>query len=70
MTRVVRCHQIGDTEVLQIEDIEVGAPGPDEIRIRVEAIGLKRAEAMFRSGTYLEEPHLPARLGYEAIRFS
>jgi aryl-alcohol dehydrogenase-like predicted oxidoreductase len=41
MTRVVCCHQIGGTEVLQIEDIEVGAPGPDEIRIRVEAIGLK-----------------------------
>ncbi|UBF24949.1 zinc-dependent alcohol dehydrogenase family protein [Kovacikia minuta CCNUW1] len=66
MTRVVRFHQIGGPEVLQIEDLEVGAPGPDEIRIRVEAIGLNRAEAMFRSGTYLEEPHLPARLGYEA----
>lgn len=66
MTRVVRLHQIGGPEVLQIEELEVGAPGPDEIRIRLEAIGLNREEAMFRSRTYLEEPHLPARLGYEA----
>jgi NADPH:quinone reductase-like Zn-dependent oxidoreductase len=66
MARVVRFHGTGGPEVLQIEDIEVGDPGPGEIKIRVEAIGLNRAEAMFRSGTYLEEPRLPARLGYEA----
>lgn len=44
MTRVVRFHQIGGPEVLQIEDLEVGAPVPDEIHSRVEAIGLNRAE--------------------------
>jgi NADPH:quinone reductase-like Zn-dependent oxidoreductase len=66
MARVVRFHRTGGPEVLQIEDIEVGDPGPGEVKIRVEAIGLNRAEAMFRSGTYLEEPRLPARLGYEA----
>jgi NADPH:quinone reductase-like Zn-dependent oxidoreductase len=66
MARVVRFHRIGGPEVLPIEDLEVGDPGPGEIKIRVEAIGLNRAEAMFRSGTYLEEPRLPARLGYEA----
>jgi NADPH:quinone reductase-like Zn-dependent oxidoreductase len=66
MARVVRFHRIGGPEVLQIEELEVGDPGPGEIKIRVEAIGLNRAEAMFRSGTYLEQPRLPARLGYEA----
>ena len=66
MSRVVRFHKVGGPEVLQIEDLAVGAPGPGEIRVRVEAIGLNRAEAMFRSGTYLEQPRLPARLGYEA----
>jgi len=34
--------------------------------VRIEAIGLNRAEAMFRSDAYLEAPRLPARLGYEA----
>jgi NADPH:quinone reductase-like Zn-dependent oxidoreductase len=66
MTRVVRFHQTGGPEVLQIEDFEVGEPSTDEIRINIEAIGLNRAEVMFRSGQYLEQPELPARIGYEA----
>ena len=41
-------------------------PGPAEVRINVEAIGLNRAEAMFRSGQYLEPAKMPARIGYEA----
>lgn len=66
MARVVRFHQTGGPEVLRIEEVEVGEPGPQEICVRVEAIGLNRAEAAFRSGQYLEPPNLPARLGYEA----
>ncbi|MGH8503526.1 MAG: zinc-dependent alcohol dehydrogenase family protein [Gammaproteobacteria bacterium] len=66
MTRVVRFHETGGPEVLRVEDLEVATPGPNEIRINIDAIGLNRAEAMFRSGIYLEEPRLPARLGYEA----
>jgi NADPH:quinone reductase-like Zn-dependent oxidoreductase len=66
MTRVVRLHRTGRPEVLQIEDLEIGDPGPGEVRVRVEAIGLNRAEALFRAGNYLEPPRLPARLGYEA----
>ncbi|MGH8574357.1 MAG: zinc-dependent alcohol dehydrogenase family protein, partial [Gammaproteobacteria bacterium] len=51
---------------MQFEDLPVGEPGQGEMRVRVEAIGLNRAESMFRSGAYLEPPRLPARLGYEA----
>lgn len=66
MARVVRFHKTGGPEVLQIDEMEVGAPGPGELRLRVHALGLNRAEAMFRAGLYLEQPALPARLGYEA----
>lgn len=66
MTRVVRFHEFGPPEVLRIEDLEVGDPGPGEMRLRIEAIGLNRAEAAFRAGAYIEKAHLPARLGYEA----
>ncbi|WP_377848578.1 zinc-dependent alcohol dehydrogenase family protein [Bosea sp. UC22_33] len=66
MTRVVRFHRTGGPDVMQFDDLPVGDPRPGEIRVRVEAIGLNRAEAMFRSGAYLEAPRLPARLGYEA----
>ena len=66
MARVVRFHEIGGPEVLRIEDVEVPPPGKGEVQIRIKALGLNRAEAMFRSGQYLEEPKFPARMGYEA----
>lgn len=66
MSRVVRFHQTGSAEVLQISDEQVAAPGKNEVQIQVQAIGVNRAEVMFRNGQYLEVPQLPARLGYEA----
>ncbi len=66
MSRIVRFHHTGGPEVLQIDNVEVPAPGPGEVRIAVKALGLNRAESMFRAGQYIEEPHLPGRLGYEA----
>ena len=66
MARIVRFHQTGGPEVLKIEQVEVPSPGPGEVRIAVKALGLNRAESMFRSGHYLEQPRFPARLGYEA----
>jgi NADPH:quinone reductase-like Zn-dependent oxidoreductase len=66
MTKTVRFHEFGGPEVLKFEALEVGEPGAGEIRARIEAIGLNRAEAAFREGHYLERAQLPARLGYEA----
>ena len=64
--KAVRFHQIGDASVLKIEELPVMEPAEQELRIKVEAIGLNRAEIMFRNGAYLEAPQLPSRLGYEA----
>ncbi|MFE7285831.1 zinc-dependent alcohol dehydrogenase family protein [Streptomyces noursei] len=67
MARTVRFHELGGPEVLRLEDVEIGEPGPDEVALRVEAIGLNRAEVLFRSGTYIEQvKQFPARLGTEA----
>jgi NADPH:quinone reductase-like Zn-dependent oxidoreductase len=66
MSRVVRFHATGSPDVLRIDDVKVPPPGKGEVRIRVKAIGLNRAESMFRLGQYLEDPKLPAGLGYEA----
>jgi NADPH:quinone reductase-like Zn-dependent oxidoreductase len=66
MARVVRFHEIGGPEVLRVEEVELAPPGKGEVQIRVHALGLNRAESMFRSGQYVEDPRLPARLGYEA----
>src|SRR5262245_12284150 len=64
--RVVRFHKTGGPEVLVIEEVDLPPPGPNEVQIRIHALGLNRAESMFRSGQYLEEPKLPGRPGYEA----
>jgi NADPH:quinone reductase-like Zn-dependent oxidoreductase len=66
MARVVRFHKTGGPEVLQVDEVAVPPPGKGEVQISVKALGLNRAESMFRSGQYLENPKLPARLGYEA----
>jgi NADPH:quinone reductase-like Zn-dependent oxidoreductase len=64
--RAVRFHEMGGPEVLRIEDVEPASPGAGEVRIRVEAVGLNRAEVMFRRGFYLDQPILPSGIGYEA----
>lgn len=66
MARVVRFHGYGGPEVLRIEDVNVPAPGRGEVQIHVKALGLNRAEALQRAGTYIETPVLPAGLGLEA----
>ncbi|MFG3440640.1 zinc-dependent alcohol dehydrogenase family protein [Nonomuraea sp. NPDC047897] len=67
MARTVRFHEIGGPEVMRLEDLEPGEPGPGEARIRVDAIGVNRAEALFRMGVYIEPVKaFPARLGTEA----
>jgi len=67
MTRLYRFHETGGPEKLQLEDLELGDPGPGEVRLRVEAVGLNRAEAMYRAGRYPVEPRLPSRIGYEGV---
>lgn len=66
MAKVVRLQQLGGPGVLNIEEAEVGPPGENEVRIRVQAIGLNRSEAMFRAGRYPVQPQLPTSIGYEA----
>ena len=46
MAKIVRFHRPGGPEVLQIEDIRVADPQEGEVRIR--AVGLNRAEAVYR----------------------
>ena len=64
--KVVRFHTLGGPEVLKIQEEPIPEPGKGEVRLKVEAIGLNRAEVMFRRGEYLESGALPSKLGYEA----
>lgn len=64
MTLAIRFYQTGGPEVLQTETVEVGAPGPGEVRLRHSAIGVNFIDTYVRSGLY--PASLPSGLGTEA----
>ena len=66
MPKIVRFHTTGSADVLKLEELPTPEPKNGEVRLKVEAIGLNRAEVLFREGQYLEAPNLPSGLGYEA----
>ncbi|MGA2880218.1 MAG: zinc-dependent alcohol dehydrogenase family protein [Bryobacteraceae bacterium] len=66
MPKIVRFHSIGGPENLKLEDAPSRQPGEGEVKLRVQAVGLNRAEALFMRGLYGGPPELPSRLGYEA----
>ncbi|MEV0698694.1 quinone oxidoreductase [Saccharopolyspora sp. NPDC050389] len=64
MAEAVRFYETGAPEVMRWEAVEVGEPGPGEVRIRHEAVGLNFADTYFRTGLY--PAPLPAGMGVEA----
>jgi len=66
MSRTIKFAQAGEPEVLEFIETQVPAPGPHEVRIAVKAIGINRAESMWRKDKYIEPVKFPAGLGYEA----
>ncbi|MFN7988950.1 MAG: quinone oxidoreductase [Thermoanaerobaculia bacterium] len=64
MPHAIRIHETGGPEVLRWEEVEVGAPGPGEARIRQTAVGLNFIDTYHRSGLY--PLPLPAVPGSEA----
>jgi NADPH:quinone reductase-like Zn-dependent oxidoreductase len=67
MSRIVEFAEAGGPEVLKFKDVDVPEAGAGQVRIRVKAIGLNRAESMWRENKYIEPVQFPARLGYEAV---
>jgi NADPH2:quinone reductase len=63
-SRAVRIDQNGGPEQLKIVEVQVGEPGPGEIRIRHKAVGLNFIDVYQRSGLYALA--LPLQLGMEA----
>jgi NADPH:quinone reductase-like Zn-dependent oxidoreductase len=66
MPKIVRFYEIGGPENLKLEDTPSQQPGLGEVNLRVQAVGLNRAESLFVRGQYLQQPKLPSRIGYEA----
>jgi NADPH2:quinone reductase len=65
MPRAIRFHATGGPEVLRLEDVPVGDPGPGELRVRHTVIGVNYVDIYHRSGLY--PLPLPSGLGTEAV---
>jgi len=63
MPHAIRVHETGGPEVLQWEEVEVGDPGPGQVRIRQEAVGLNFIDVYHRTGLYPQQ--LPFTPGVE-----
>jgi NADPH:quinone reductase-like Zn-dependent oxidoreductase len=66
MPKVIRFHTVGGPENLKLDDVPSREPGEGEVKLRVQAVGLNRAEALFIRGVYGGKPELPSRIGFEA----
>jgi len=65
--KIVRFHEVGPAEVLQLDELPLPDPCEGEVRLRVKAIGLNRAESHFRRDQHpVFTPKLPSKIGFEA----
>ena len=66
-TKIVRFDEFGDADVLKLEEEPISELAGNEVRIRIEAMSLNRADALFRSNKYVIQPTFPrSRIGTDA----
>jgi NADPH2:quinone reductase len=65
MTQAIRFRETGGPDVLRLETVEVGAPGPGQVRVRHTRIAVNFIDIYFRIGRY--PAALPSGLGSDAV---
>ncbi len=65
MSRMIRFHKFGDADVLQYEEVPTPVPGPGEVLVRVQAVGLGWNDVRCRQNLASEQAKLPAGTGFE-----
>ena len=69
MTHAIRIHKSGGPKALQWEEVEVGEPGPGQVRLRQEAAGLNFIDVYHRTGLYKQEmPFTPGVEGAGVVQ--
>ncbi len=66
-TTAIMMHEIGGTDVLKYETVDLADPKSGELLIRVDAVGLSFGEVLYRMGRYVQETVLPGSLGNYAV---
>ena len=57
--KAIRVKEFGDPEVLRLEEVPTLRPGPGQVLVRIQAIGINPVETYIRAGTYARLPELP-----------
>jgi len=65
MSRTIRFHKFGPAEVLKCEEHAAALPGPGDVQVRVEAIGISWYDVLWRQNLAPSQARLPAGLGHE-----
>ena len=65
MTKAIRIYRTGGPEVMQWEDVEVGAPGAGQVRMKNTAVGLNFRDVLIRNGGHALKA-FPSGLGLES----
>ena len=65
MSHMIRFHKFGDADVLQYEELPTPTPGPGEVLVRVQAVGLSWSDVLWRQNLAAEQARLPAGMGSE-----
>ncbi|HTH78923.1 MAG TPA: quinone oxidoreductase, partial [Ramlibacter sp.] len=65
MARAIRFHETGAADVLRLENVDVGEPGPGQARVRHTYIAVNFIDIYFRTGRY--PLALPNGLGSDAV---
>lgn len=65
MSKAIRFYEIGGPEVLKLETVEVGEPGPGQARVRHSYVAVNFIDVYFRTGQYPLQ--LPNGIGSDAV---
>src|SRR5437762_6473674 len=57
--KAILVHEFGEPNVLRLEEVPTPRPGPGQVLVRIQAIGINPVETYIRAGTYARLPELP-----------
>jgi NADPH2:quinone reductase len=70
VVKAIRVNEFGGPEVLRLEEVLTPLPGPGQVLVRVDAVGVNPVETYIRGGTYARLPELPYTPGTMARAWS